>query len=169
MARGWTRPTRPSASMSSTRTRTRSSPRCPTAARAAFPGWMATPLAERKEYVKKILDNFEKKKPEVVEDLMKELGCTRAFATDVQTNLPKWHGEALLSKIDEVKLAEQFGEVTVVKEPIGVIGCITPWNYPLNQISLKILPALAAGCTVVLKPSEVAPLNAYMWTEAVIE
>lgn len=139
------------------------------AARAAFPGWSATPLAERKEYVKKIVECYGKKKPDIIENLMKELGCTRAFATQPQTKLPEWHGEALLSSIDEVKLAESRGKITVVKEPIGVIGCITPWNYPLNQISLKVLPALLAGCTVVLKPSEVAPLNAYVWTEAVIE
>merc|ERR1719336_1737478 len=83
--------------------------------------------------------------------------------------MPEWHGDALLSRIDEVKFAEAAGNVTVVKEPVGVVGCITPWNYPLNQITLKIGAALLAGCTVVLKPSEVTPTIAYLFAEAIHE
>jgi len=139
------------------------------AAREAFKTWSVTPLAERKAHVAKIVEVFKTKKPQVVDALTKELGCTTAFATHVQTMMPEWHGGALLSKIDEVKWATEAGSSTVVKEPIGVVGSITPWNYPLNQISLKVLPALLAGCTVVLKPSEVTPMTAYFWAEAIVE
>src|SRR5207237_1311703 len=69
----------------------------------------------------------------------------------------------------EFKLEEQIGDSLVVKEPLGVVGCITPWNYPLHQILAKVAPALAAGCTVVLKPSEVAPLNAFILAEIIDE
>lgn len=101
---------------------------------------------------------------------MKELGCTRKFATTVQANLVDLHFGTTLKVIDEI----EFEETTpmgafVVKEPIGVVGCITPWNYPLNQIAAKVAPALIVGCTIVLKPSEVTPMCAYSFAEAVHE
>jgi len=138
------------------------------AARAAFPAWSATPLPKRKEYIEKFLEAHKKKREETVSWLMKELGCTRAFS-NVQFSMMEGHGRALLEGIDTVQWAEASGTCTVVKEPIGVIGCITPWNYPLNQIACKILPAMLAGCTVVLKPSEVTPVCAYLVAEAIHE
>merc|ERR1719482_2276903 len=101
---------------------------------------------------------------------MKELGCTKKFATQVQANMVDLHFSTTISMIDSVALEERtkMGAL-VVKEPIGVVGCITPWNYPLNQIAAKICPAMLVGCTVVLKPSEVTPVNAYLLAEAIHE
>jgi len=140
------------------------------AARAAFPGWAETPLAERKAAMGRILANWQKKKPESIKWLMKELGCTEKFATTVQANMVDMHFGTSLKVIDSVQFEEttEMGAV-VVKEPIGVVGCITPWNYPLNQIAAKICPAMLVGCTVVLKPSEVTPINAYLLAEAIHE
>lgn len=139
------------------------------AARAAFPGWAATPLAKRKELVSKFADIHKKRKEETVGWLTKELGCNVNFANSVQANMLDWHSSTLMAAIDDVKWYEGVGTTTVVKEPVGVVGCITPWNYPLNQISLKIVPAMLAGCTVVLKPSEITPCCAYIVAEAIHE
>jgi aldehyde dehydrogenase (NAD+) len=109
------------------------------AARAAFDGWAATPLGRRKELIAKVLANYEEKKPLVVAGLMKELGCTKAFAEGVQANLFTWHAGTALAEVDNIDWVEPQGASTVVKEPIGVVGAITPWNYPLNQIALKIV------------------------------
>jgi len=140
------------------------------AAKTAFTSWSETPLAERKAYMAKILENWQKKKPQAIDWFMKELGCTQAFATNVQANMVDMHLGTALNVIDAVKFDERtpMGGV-VVKEPIGVVGCITPWNYPLNQIAAKIGPAILVGCTVVVKPSEVTPINAYLLAEAIHE
>lgn len=139
------------------------------AARAAFTAWSETPVATRKELVVKFLDAHKAKKAETVEWITKELGCTKAFAENVQSNFVEFHGRTAVAGIDSIKWYEAAGQCTVVKEAVGVVGCITPWNYPLNQISLKIVPALLCGCTVVLKPSEVTPINAYLVAEAMHE
>lgn len=139
------------------------------AARAAFRGWSTTPLATRKECVAKFLEAHKSRGPETILWLTKELGCNVTFAENVQSNFLVWHGGVLMAAIDNFKWAEAAGNSTVVKEPIGVVGAITPWNYPLNQIALKVLPALLAGCTVVLKPSEVTPVCAYLVAEAMHE
>ncbi len=138
------------------------------AAAAAFPSWSATPLSQRKEALIAIMAQYEKRIPEVNAVLMQELGCTRSFAEQVQSGLPLFHWGELLKKIDDFQWEEEIPPNTVlVKEPIGVVGCITPWNYPLNQIALKIGPAILAGCTVALKPSEVTPISAYILAEAI--
>lgn len=139
------------------------------AARAAFPAWSTTPLASRKELVSKFLEAHQKRSAETVSWLTKELGCNVTFAEQVQSNFMAWHGGATMAAVDNFKWHEAAGNVTVVKEPIGVVGAITPWNYPLNQIGLKVVPALLAGCTVVLKPSEVTPVVAYIVAEAMHE
>lgn len=140
------------------------------AARSAFTSWMNTPLAERKALMTKVLENWQKKKPECVEWLQKELGCTKTFATTVQSVLVDMHLGVALQQVDSIAFEEKTAMgALVVKEPIGVVGCITPWNYPLNQIAAKIFPAMLVGCTVVLKPSEVTPINAYLLAEAIHE
>jgi aldehyde dehydrogenase (NAD+) len=140
------------------------------AAKAAFTPWAETPLADRKAAMQRILDNWQKKKPACIEGLMKELGCTKKFATQVQANMVDLHFGTTIAQIDSVAFEErtQMGAL-VVREPIGVVGCITPWNYPLNQIAAKVGPAMIVGCTVVLKPSEVTPICAYLFAEAVHE
>jgi acyl-CoA reductase-like NAD-dependent aldehyde dehydrogenase len=140
------------------------------AARSAFFPWMNTPLAERKALLAKVLENWQKKKEASIEWFQKELGCTKQFATQVQTNMVDWHLGTALKVVDEIKFEEKTSMgALVVKEPIGVVGCITPWNYPLNQIAAKIFPAMLVGCTTVLKPSEVTPVNAYLLAEAIHE
>eukprot|EP00434_Breviolum_minutum_P022241 symbB.v1.2.019629.t1/scaffold1616.1/size109294/5 len=122
------------------------------AARSAFPVWADKPLDERKAVLQKVLARWQDKKAAATEWLIKELGCNVSFASNVQVNMEKMPLGSL-----------------VVKEPIGVVGCITPWNYPLNQIAAKVFPAMLVGCTVVLKPSEVTPICAYLLAEAIHE
>mmetsp|Transcript_141762 Transcript_141762/g.395245 ORF Transcript_141762/g.395245 Transcript_141762/m.395245 type:complete len:483 (-) Transcript_141762:114-1562(-) len=140
------------------------------AAKEAFASWSQTPMAERKAAMQRILENWQKKKTDAISWLQKELGCTLKFAKHVQANLVDMHFGTSLAQIDSVQFEERtpMGGL-VVKEPIGVVGCITPWNYPLNQIAAKICPAMLVGCTVVLKPSEVTPVNAYLLAEAIHE
>lgn len=139
------------------------------AARDAFDSWSKTEMTVRKELIVKLQEAFARRKAEGVEWLMKELGCTKAFAENVQLAVLGVHTQALLDKIDEFEWVRAAGSVTVVKEPIGVIGCITPWNYPYSQIVLKVVPAMLAGCTVVLKPSEITPIGAYIFAECMHE
>mmetsp|Transcript_59243 Transcript_59243/g.68162 ORF Transcript_59243/g.68162 Transcript_59243/m.68162 type:complete len:592 (+) Transcript_59243:178-1953(+) len=144
------------------------------AAKAALPSWKALPLAQRITYIKSFLQKFEGHREEMVNRTIVELGCTKTFANEKQINAMVGHTLTLLSLLEakeekapaEFEFAYAAGTCTVVKEPVGVVGCITPWNYPLHQIALKVIPALLAGCTVVLKPSEVTPLVVYSITEA---
>lgn len=140
------------------------------AARAAFTGWSQTPLAQRKAAMQRVLDKWQAKKPQAVIWLQKELGCTASFAQNVQTMLCDMHFGTSLALVDSVAFEERtaMGSL-VVREPIGVVGCITPWNYPLNQMAAKICPAMLVGCTVVLKPSEMTPVTAYLLAEAIHE
>mmetsp|Transcript_113946 Transcript_113946/g.285045 ORF Transcript_113946/g.285045 Transcript_113946/m.285045 type:complete len:484 (-) Transcript_113946:80-1531(-) len=140
------------------------------AARAAFPDWAARPMAERKAAMQLILEKWQAKKAKCVDMLQRELGCTVNFAKKVQVNLMDMHFATSIGLIDNIALEERtpMGGL-VVKEPVGVVGCITPWNYPLNQIAAKICPAMLVGCTVVVKPSEVTPLSAYLLAEAIHE
>jgi len=147
------------------------------AAKAAFPMWSKhTTLSERKDLVRQFLASFDARSKQIHHRLMIELGCPLSIARTLQAGSLPYHGHTLLSLLEnEDGEGERFeweyaaGNCTVVKEPIGVVGAITPWNYPLNQIALKVIPALIAGCTVVLKPSEVTPLVAYSVTEAIHE
>jgi len=143
------------------------------AAKAALPSWKVLPLEQRINYIKTFLQKFEGHREEIVNRTIVELGCTRTFANDKQTNALVGHTMTLLSLLEkkdnapaEFEFEYAAGTCTVVKEPVGVVGCITPWNFPLHQLALKVIPALLAGCTVVLKPSEVTPLVAYSVAEA---
>merc|ERR1711871_847086 len=107
------------------------------AARAAFVGWSETPLATRKALIEKFIDAHQRKHEETVSWLTKELGCTKFFAEHVQSIFFQTHGKQALKEIDNIQWYEAAGKCTVVKEPVGVVGCITPWNYPLNQMALK--------------------------------
>ena len=107
--------------------------------------------------------------PQIAEAIAHEVGTALGFATKVQAEFPITMIGMNAKFIRERKLEEELGNSLVVKEPIGVVGCMTPWNYPLHQVVCKIAPALAAGCTVVLKPAEMAPLSAFMLAEAAHE
>jgi acyl-CoA reductase-like NAD-dependent aldehyde dehydrogenase len=139
------------------------------AARAAFESWSQTPVDIRAKYLRDISAALAAKWGDMVDVISSEVGSPKTFAEMVQTGLGVGDWSVYADLIEKFQFEEQIGNSLVVKEPIGVVGCITPWNYPLYLIVCKIAPAFAAGCTVVLKPSEVTPLNSYLLTEAIDE
>ena len=137
------------------------------AARAAFDnGWSQTAVAERAEWLRKLSGALKERGEAIAKTIAQEVGSPITMATQVQAGLPVMVTAGYAQLISELKLEQEIGNSLVVREPYGVVGAITPWNYPLHQIMAKVAPALAAGCTVVLKPSEVAPLNAFLLAEA---
>jgi betaine-aldehyde dehydrogenase len=140
------------------------------AARKAFPAWSATPPAERADLLQKAHEAVVAKTDELAALLSKDMGMPLAFAKIVQVGLPTFNFAhfAELARTFEFE-GKEVGNSLIVREPVGVVGCITPWNFPLHQIVLKVGAALAAGCTVVLKPTEVAPLAAYALAEILDE
>jgi acyl-CoA reductase-like NAD-dependent aldehyde dehydrogenase len=139
------------------------------AARAAFESWSSTPADIRAKYLRDISTALAGKWADLVEVISSEVGSPKVMAEMIQAGLGVGDWGVYADLIESYQLEEQVGNSLIVKEPIGVVGCITPWNYPLYLIVCKIAPAFAAGCTVVLKPSEVTPLNAYLLTEAIDE
>jgi betaine-aldehyde dehydrogenase len=137
------------------------------AARAAFDSWSATPAAERAGFLEKIAAGLAARQNEIAAIIASEVGMPLPQATMVQAGMPAMVMGSYAKLLGDYSFEEQIGNSLVVKEPVGVIGCITPWNFPLHQVVAKVAPALAAGCTVVLKPSEVAPLTAFILAEIV--
>ena len=137
------------------------------AARAAFDGgWSETTVQERSDWLKKLAGALKDRTDRIANIIAQEVGSPISMATGIQAGLPVLVTSGYAQLIAEVKLEQEIGNSLVVREPFGVVGAITPWNYPLHQVMAKVAPALAAGCTVVLKPSEVAPLNAFLLAEA---
>jgi aldehyde dehydrogenase (NAD+) len=130
------------------------------AARSALPGWSGTPVAERVAIVKRISNGLEARSGEIADGITAEMGSPISFSRTVQVGLPIRSSDAAASAAETFSWTQQIGNSLVIREPFGVVGAITPWNYPLHQIVAKVAPALLAGNTVVLKPSEVAPSNA---------
>ena len=139
--------------------------RAATAARAAFESWSKTAPAERAPFLGAIGAALAERGDEIAALVAGELGMPIRQSRMIQAGLPTAHFSAMPELMEQVQWEVEIGNSLVVREPVGVVGAITPWNYPLNQIALKVAPALAAGCTVVLKPSEVAPLNAFVLAE----
>jgi aldehyde dehydrogenase (NAD+) len=137
------------------------------AARAAFDGhWSQTSVQERSEWLRKLADALKQRSEEIALTISQEVGSPIQMSTNIQAGLPVLVTNSYAQLITELKLQQEIGNSLVVREPFGVVGAVTPWNYPLHQIMAKVAPALAAGCTVVLKPSEIAPLNALLLAEA---
>ncbi|MFE6620908.1 aldehyde dehydrogenase family protein [Streptomyces sp. NPDC057740] len=139
------------------------------AARAALPAWAATPPAERAARLTALRDLLETRKDEIAETVTTELGAPLKFSQAVHAAVPVAVAGSYAELAATYAFEEKVGNSTVFHEPIGVVGAITPWNYPLHQIVAKVAPALAAGCTVVLKPAEDTPLVAQLFAEAVHE
>ncbi|MGW1672100.1 aldehyde dehydrogenase family protein [Streptomyces sp. NPDC002324] len=139
------------------------------AARAALPGWAATPPAERGALIGALRDALAARRQEIAETVTAELGAPLPFSQRVHADLPVAVAGSYAELAAKHLFEERIGNSTVYHEPIGVVGAITPWNYPLHQIVAKVAPALAAGCTVVLKPAEDTPLIAQLFAEAVHE
>ncbi|MHA6829865.1 aldehyde dehydrogenase family protein [Ralstonia pseudosolanacearum] len=137
------------------------------AARAAFDGWAATPAPKRAEYIQKIADGLKARSEALAQLIAGEVGMPIKLARAIQVGSPVFNWGNFARLLGTFAFEERVGNSLVVREPVGVVGAITPWNYPLHQITLKVAPALAAGCTVVLKPSEVAPLNAFVLAEVI--
>src|SRR5215207_1569452 len=137
------------------------------AARNAFEGWAQTPREERARYLAAIAEGLQSRAEEITATITQELGMPLKLSGIIQVGLPASQFAAMPKLMEEVAWEEEIGNSRVLREPVGVLGAITPWNYPLNQIAAKVAPALAAGCTVVLKPSEVTPLNAFLLAEVI--
>ena len=140
-----------------------------TAARAAARGWAATPPEERLAHLTRLRDGLAARQREIAETVVSELGSPLAFAIGVQAGLPLAVANSYLDLLAGYEFTEQVGNSIVYSEPAGVVAAITPWNYPLHQIVAKVVPALAAGCTVVLKPAEDTPLVARLFALIVHE
>ena len=139
------------------------------AARRAFDGWAATPVEQRAQHLEALHRGLTARGDELARTITGELGMPLKMSQRIQVGLPCAVLESIIKLLREYAFEEPVGNSLVVREPVGVVACITPWNYPLHQIVAKIVPALAAGCTVILKPSEVAPLNAFMLAELIEE
>ena len=139
------------------------------AAAAAFPAWSATSREERAKVLTRIGEALAARTDEIAAIISHEVGMPMTLSGMIQVGLPAGAFADAAQAAEAFPWEEEIGNSLVVREPVGVVGAITPWNYPLYQIVLKVAPALAAGCTVVLKPSEVAPLNAFALAEVIDE
>jgi aldehyde dehydrogenase (NAD+) len=135
------------------------------AARRAFPTWSQTPLEKRLEYLTALHGQLKARSEDVAQSVAREVGTPIKLARSIQAGLPIAITGSYLQLLPEFPFVEKVGNSEIQQAPVGVVGAITPWNYPLHQIILKVVPALGAGCTVVLKPSEVAPLTAFILAE----
>ena len=137
------------------------------AAKVAFESWSQTTPEERGKYIQAIAQQLGARQEDIAVTVSQEVGMPLPLSRMIQAGAPLMTFMSMQGILASYQFEEQVGNSVVVKEPVGVVGCITPWNYPLHQIAAKVAPALAAGCTVVVKPSEVAPLNAFILAEAI--
>ncbi len=135
------------------------------AARKAFPAWSQTSREERLKVLERILEEYQKRSADLAAAVTEEMGAPKALAGGFHTFLGQGHLTTAIEVLREFKFEEQKGASLIAKEPIGVCGMITPWNWPLNQVTVKVFPALAVGCTVVLKPSQESHFSAQILTE----
>jgi aldehyde dehydrogenase (NAD+) len=137
------------------------------AARRAFASWSQSTREERLDLMQAIMGEYQKRAGDLADAVNEEMGAPASLASGPQVNLGLGHLATAMDVLKNFQFEEQHGSTLVVKEPIGVCGLITPWNWPINQIACKVFPALATGCTMVLKPSEVAPYSAQIFTEII--
>lgn len=135
------------------------------AAKAAFTTFAFTTKEERLALLKRILDVYNERFEDIARAVSQEMGAPLSFAREAQAWAGRAHIEATIKAFEDYEFVETRGTTTVLKEPIGVCALITPWNWPLNQIACKVAPAIAAGCTMVLKPSEIAPISGIIFAE----
>jgi aldehyde dehydrogenase (NAD+) len=139
------------------------------AAKTAFDSFSRTSRAERVELLEACAAVYQKRYNDIADAIREEMGAPKELAVGAQAHCGLGHLQEAARVLRDFEFEEDMGEHRIFKEPIGVCGLITPWNWPVNQIGCKVAPALAVGCTMVLKPSEVAPLSAYLWTEVMHE
>jgi aldehyde dehydrogenase (NAD+) len=135
------------------------------AAKAAFPAFSQTTRAERLRLLRRILELYVERQEDIAQAVSQEMGAPMGLARHAQAAAGQAHLESTIAALETFEFETQRGSTRIVREGIGVVGLITPWNWPLNQIVCKVAPAIAAGCTMVLKPSEIAPMSALVFTE----
>ncbi|GAB1815109.1 aldehyde dehydrogenase family protein [Mycobacterium sp. MUNTM1] len=135
------------------------------AARRAFAGWSQSTREQRLDLLQAILAEYQKRADDIAAAITEEIGAPPSLAAGPQVFLGIGHLTTAIDALKNFPFEEQRGQTLIAKEPIGVCGLITPWNWPINQVAVKVYPALATGCTVVLKPSEVAPYSPYIFAE----
>jgi aldehyde dehydrogenase (NAD+) len=135
------------------------------AARRAFNGFAATSRADRIELLNNIMAEYQKRYADIAAAVTEEMGAPGWLSMQAQAAIGMGHLQTGIAVLKEYKFEELRGTTMMAKEPIGVCAFITPWNWPINQIACKVVPAIAVGCTMVLKPSEIAPFSAQLWTE----
>ena len=140
-----------------------------TAAKAAFPGWSGTSLSDRLAYLRKIAEGYKARMDDIARTITLEMGSAINFSKFIQAPIPLGHLNQAIMAAETYEFEQRRGTTMIRREPIGVVGLITAWNWPLSLVMSKVSPALAAGCTVILKPSEVAPLSAILLTEIIEE
>ncbi len=139
------------------------------AAKAAFPKFSTTTKQERIELLQSIMAVYQKRYAEIAAAITEEMGAPQKLSQNAQAAMGIAHLNTNLEILKKYEFEEDKGPTRILREPVGVCAFITPWNWPINQIALKVVPALAVGCTMVLKPSEVAPINAYIFAEVLHE
>jgi acyl-CoA reductase-like NAD-dependent aldehyde dehydrogenase len=137
------------------------------AARAAFEAWSQVPVEERAEACAAIAGGLQDRQEEIAMLISQELGMPITLSAMIQAAMPVMDFGSQPQLVQETEWEERIGNSLVIREPVGVVGAITPWNYPLHQVAAKVAPAMTAGCTVVLKPSEVTPLSAFILAEVI--
>jgi aldehyde dehydrogenase (NAD+) len=135
------------------------------AATAAFPGWAATSPADRVGVLKRVVEGMQLRSDEIASTITAEMGAPISFSRAAQAGFPVASTSAAITAAEQFPWTEQVENSLIVREPIGVVGAITPWNFPLQQLVTKVVPALLAGNTVVLKPSEMSPVSARIFAE----
>ncbi len=133
--------------------------------KAAFPAFARTTKAERLALLRRVLEIYNERFDDVAQAVSREMGAPLGFARAAQAWAGRGHLESTIAALEDYAFEQQRGSTRVVKEPVGVCALITPWNWPLNQIVCKVAPAIAAGCTMVLKPSEIAPISGLIFAE----
>jgi aldehyde dehydrogenase (NAD+) len=139
------------------------------AARTGFEAWSQSTIEERQNALRAITAGLQERAEEIAALVSREVGMPIGLSRMIQAGLPIMSFGSMVNLLDEVELEENVGNSLIIREPVGVVGCITPWNYPLHQICAKVAPAIATGCSVVVKPSEVTPLNAFILAEVIHE
>ena len=139
------------------------------AAKAAFASWSTSSIETRKTVLGNIIAGLKARSEEMAVAISTEMGAPMGLSKTAQVGSGMGHFMTALKILEDFDFEETRGSTKIVKEPAGVCGFITPWNWPLNQIACKVAPAIAAGCTMVLKPSEIAPVSAYILAEVIAE
>jgi len=141
------------------------------AAKSAFPAWAAVPQADKLALLEKLLEEYKKRAGDMAEAISNEMGAPIALSKTAQVGTGIWHISNFINAFKDFKFDRMLSDAApndrILMEPIGVCGMITPWNWPMNQVTLKCIPAMAVGCTMVLKPSEISPLSSIVFSEIV--